>query len=408
MHLLVHDYSGHPFPIELSRELARRGYEVTHIYCASFTAPRGLMAKMEDDPPHFHVIPISFTTPVPKFSFLKRWYWDQKYGKKLVEVVKKAPPFDLVLSGNAPLEAQKRLLAYSKKRDIPFIYWVQDLMGEGIHRIVAKKIPILGHFVGAYYRWLERHLFDQSDYLIAISPDFLPYFGKKNEGRSVVIENWAPQYLLKQVPKDNPWARKYGLADKFVFLYTGTLGFKHNPRHLLELAAFFKKEPQVRVVVNSEGEVADWLKREAKEQNLENLIVNPFQPITDMPLILGAADVLVVLLEPDAGIFSVPSKIYAYLCAGKPVLLSVPLSNLAARLTLHHQFGYVVSPEDLKGFLIKAHALYEDEGMRKEMGQRALMYANERFHIQRIGDQFEEVICQVVGKLNKEISGIIG
>jgi len=30
MRLLIHDYAGHPFQVQLSRELARRGHSVTH------------------------------------------------------------------------------------------------------------------------------------------------------------------------------------------------------------------------------------------------------------------------------------------------------------------------------------------------------------------------------------------
>jgi colanic acid biosynthesis glycosyl transferase WcaI len=31
----MHDYAGHPFPVQLCRELARRGYRITHQYCTS-------------------------------------------------------------------------------------------------------------------------------------------------------------------------------------------------------------------------------------------------------------------------------------------------------------------------------------------------------------------------------------
>ena len=34
MHIQVHDFSGHPFQAELSRELATRGHSVDHVYSA--------------------------------------------------------------------------------------------------------------------------------------------------------------------------------------------------------------------------------------------------------------------------------------------------------------------------------------------------------------------------------------
>ena len=39
MRILVHDFSGHPFQMQLSRELARRGHDVLHVDCASYSRP---------------------------------------------------------------------------------------------------------------------------------------------------------------------------------------------------------------------------------------------------------------------------------------------------------------------------------------------------------------------------------
>ena len=41
MRILLHDYSGHPFQVELSRELSRRGHDVTHSYCDAYTSGKG-------------------------------------------------------------------------------------------------------------------------------------------------------------------------------------------------------------------------------------------------------------------------------------------------------------------------------------------------------------------------------
>ena len=48
MRILVHDYAGHPFQVQLSRELARRGHEVRHAYASALQTPRGELVKRED------------------------------------------------------------------------------------------------------------------------------------------------------------------------------------------------------------------------------------------------------------------------------------------------------------------------------------------------------------------------
>ena len=39
--IVVHDFSGHPFQVQLARSLARAIVSVTHVYCGSFQTPQG-------------------------------------------------------------------------------------------------------------------------------------------------------------------------------------------------------------------------------------------------------------------------------------------------------------------------------------------------------------------------------
>ncbi|HYO26095.1 MAG TPA: hypothetical protein VEQ85_14225, partial [Lacipirellulaceae bacterium] len=66
MRVLVHDYCGHPFQVQLSRALAARGYDVLHLYNGSFQTPRGALTKRSDDAPGFDVRPMDLCEMVPK------------------------------------------------------------------------------------------------------------------------------------------------------------------------------------------------------------------------------------------------------------------------------------------------------------------------------------------------------
>ena len=77
----------------------------------------------------------------------------------------------------------------------------------------------------------------------------------------------------------------------------------------------------------------------------------PLQPIERLREVLATADVAVSVIEPDAGAFSVPSKVQSYLCAGRAVLLAAPAGNLAARVVRAQAAGVVIEPEDRAGFV---------------------------------------------------------
>ena len=65
---------------------------------------------------------------------------------------------------------------------------------------------------------------------------------------------------------------------------------------------------------------------------LVNLILIDFQPFERMPDNMASAGILISILEPEAGVYSVPSKVQTYLCGKKLLLLSVPVDNLIAQI----------------------------------------------------------------------------
>ena len=101
---------------------------------------------------------------------------------------------------------------------------------------------------------------------------------------------------------------------------------------------------------------------------------------------------LVAALEADAGVFSVPSKVLTYHCAGRPILAAIPSSNLAARTIAQAGSGVCVEPGDIAGFLEAARRLRADATLRERCGRAARAYAEKNFDIETIADRFEEAI----------------
>jgi glycosyltransferase involved in cell wall biosynthesis len=388
---MVHDFAGHPFQVQLSRELARRGHEVCHAYCSSLTTtPTGLLEPTEDDPGSLLIVPLSLGSPLEKYKFVTRWRQENAYGRLLSDAIMRFRP-DVVLSGNTPLDAQKRALAGCRRRKIPFVHWAQDLIGLATHRLLDRKWHGLGRVIGRHYLNLERRILRKSDSVVIISEDFRPTLVEwgVDDGSIEVIENWAPLANVPVRSRENAWAEENELLDGVRFVYTGTLGLKHNPDLLLQLAL---SRPDISVVVVSQGKGADWLSDRKAEMIVPNLRILGFQPFDRMSEVLGAADILVAVLEPEADVFSVPSKVLTYLCAGRPVLLAVPRGNLAARIVERIGCGIVVPPVDTAAFLAAADTLIGDAEMRAAMGPRARAYAEETFDIERIASRFEQVL----------------
>jgi glycosyltransferase involved in cell wall biosynthesis len=392
MRILIHDYAGHPFQVQLSRELARRGYRVLHLYYSSNNTPKGNLQKCEKDPETLLIEGLDTRRPISKYRFLQRWLQEWEYGFLLRKRVKAFAP-DIVVSANTPLDAQRILLNTTQDLGAKFVYWLQDLNGVAASHLLREKIPLIGGWIGQYFLRLERNLLRKSDRIVAISDAFIPRLKAWGiDAKEVTfIPNWAPLEELPVNQKPNAWAARQGLQDTFCFMYTGGLGLKHNPDLLYQLSVHYQDQERIKICVIAEGPGAEWLKERKQEQGLSNLVLMGYQPYEDIPEVMGTGDVLIAILEEDAGKFSVPSKVLSYLCAQKPLLLAVPPDNLAANIVRDHQAGLVVPPLDQEAFLNAADKLLRDQERRTCCGVNARRYAATYFNIRSIGDEFESI-----------------
>jgi glycosyltransferase involved in cell wall biosynthesis len=399
MRILVHDYAGHPPQVFLSRELARRGHAVCHAYAAEIETPRGALARAEDDPPTFSIEAIRLSRPLRKHAYLVRQIQEIEYGLALRRAIDAFRP-EVVVCANTPLAALEVAQWRCRARRIPFVFWLMDVYSVAVHAFMRRKLPVAGEAIGRFYKWLERRQLGRSDRVVLISEGFLDVIDRwRIERRKVaVMPLWAPLDELPVRPKDNPWSRRHALAGSLNIVYSGTLGVKHNPSLLVDVAERYRERPDVRLVVISEGLGAQYLAGEKTARRLDNLVLLPFQPFADLPDVLASADVLVTLLEPDAGVFSVPSKVLSYLCAGRAQAAAIPPENRAARVIAESGGGLSASPLAGAEFLAAVDRLVGDEALRARMGASARAYAEREFDIRRIADAFEGHLASVLPK----------
>jgi colanic acid biosynthesis glycosyl transferase WcaI len=98
---------------------------------------------------------------------------------------------------------------------------------------------------------------------------------------------------------------------------------------------------------------------------------------------------VVAMLEAEAGVFSVPSKVLSYMSAGKPTVLSAPKDNLSTRLVEDNRAGRAVPPGETDEFVLAVSRLIDSEIEREAAGQNALRYAKNAFEITAICEKFE-------------------
>jgi colanic acid biosynthesis glycosyl transferase WcaI len=391
MRIVVHDFGGYPFSAQLARALAERGSVVLYLRSQGFRPPKDGPEGTDDllgltsDTVDIGRRASSSIGPI-------RLADERKYGMELAQRIKQFEP-NVVLSGNCPLDAQAAALASAHGVGAGFVFWLQDIYSQAVGRILGRRFSLAGRLIGARFARLERRLLLASDAIVSISPDFLPFlegWGVRPE-RTTVIENWSPLDGVVPRPKKNSWSIQYGLAEDAVFLYSGTMGRKHHPGLLLALA---RALPNARVVVISQGHGTQWLRSQAKE--VANLRLLPYQPYGRLSEVLASADVLIALLQEDAGAFSVPSKVLTYLAAARPILAAMPRANLAARMITDVGAGVVVAPTDTDAFIKAAQLFLVNPEARSRAAAAGRAYAENAFDIGPIADRFENALTAAI------------
>jgi colanic acid biosynthesis glycosyl transferase WcaI len=396
MRVFVNEFCGHPFQMELSRKLAKMGHQVCHVYFADNTlTPKGETALRPDDSRGLAIegIHIKRDFARHKHSVVNRRQADLEYGREVAKRVDRFRP-DVVISANMPLDAQKILQKASQRHHARFVFWLQDVYFVAARFVLRKKSRLLALAGGLYFERLEKKLMRRSDAIVCIAPgfaDFIRTWGIP-ESKITVIRNWAPLDEVLPTPRDNPWARENGVAERFCFMYSGTLGNKHRPELLLDLAKHLEKRGDARLMVIAGGPGADWLRERSHKVSPEFLTVLPFQPYERISEVLGSADVLIALLDSEAGAFAVPSKTLSYLCAGRALIVAAPAANEAAQVVEQAQAGLVVSPDGPAGLIAAADRFLADRALCARCGTNGRQYAEQNFSIDVIAARFLPVL----------------
>jgi len=394
LRVIVCDYSGHPFQVQLSRELARRGHDILHLHFDGFQTPKGRLCRDPRDPPNLEIAPVSLDRPFAKYALIRRRMQEIEIGRRIARRVAAFNP-GAVIACNLPLDALDQVVSACRASHKPFVFWQQDIYSMAIGRILARKFGWLGRAAGIYYRRMEARALAASAAIVVITDDFATAlghdFGIARE-KIHVIENWAPLDEIMERQKSNGWSRAHGLNGAEIVLYTGTLGMKHDPAQILALAEALRARPQTKIVIASEGPSAEFIAAEAKKKGIGNLLVLSFQPFEDYPDMLAAADVLIAILDADSGAFSVPSKVLSYLCAGRATVLSAPMDNLASRIIANSGGGIVVPPGDAAAFSKAVQSMLDDPETRRRAARNARAYAERTFAIEPIATRFERIL----------------
>lgn len=256
----------------------------------------------------------------------------------------------------------------------PVVIWVQDLWPQSLSATGYVKNKLLLKFVENIVSFIYRH----ADLLLVQSEAFIDPVRAMASGTPVrYYPNSADELSSDKsiTEEDNSM-----FNGKFTILFAGNIGFAQAVEVIVEAASLLKEYEDIQFVILGDGSRRDWMLHEKKSRNLNNLHLPGRFPANSMPFFMKKASVLLVTLaDEEIFRFTIPSKIQAYLAAGRPILAC--LNGESARIVLDAKAGLVVPAEDAEALTSAILNLYKMPSKERDnMGKKGASYCKRHFN----------------------------
>lgn len=251
-----------------------------------------------------------------------------------------------------------------------------DLLIYDIYPDALHEMKVLGshNLIVSIWEKLNVKVFRKADRILTLTEGMksvlTKYAGKKE---IEVVPIWTDNQFLQPVPKNqNPFINKYDLQDKFVVMYSGNLGKSHDVDMIPEIASKINN-PKVIFIIIGDGDQKKGLEEQISKLKLTNLMMLPYQPASDLPFTLSAADIAIVTLGKNASNLSVPSKTYNLMSVGAAILSIADKDSELPSLTKQFAFGETFRRDQLNEIIyfinntaadLELHATYKANSLK--------------------------------------------
>ena len=299
-------------------------------------------------------------------------------------ITRKVGPQEYVLSISQPPILGGMLGLYgSRVKKAKFIYNIQDFNPEQIESVSYSK----NRFVISAMKYLDCRSCNKSDLVITVGRDLVDTLKSRFDNGKVpdyvMINNWIDEKLIHPISDTDEnvlaFKEKYGLTDKFVFMYSGNIGLYYDLDNIFSVLE--KIKPGTRTQDGRDvvfAFVGDGGRRKALEEyalnhGMSNVVFIPYQSKENLVYSLNAADIHICTNANGIKGVSCPSKYYGIAAVGKPVLASLEKGTEIRAIIEETNGGLVSDPEDYVSFyenVIKFINLAGSEELQK-MGARS-------------------------------------
>jgi putative colanic acid biosynthesis glycosyltransferase WcaI len=303
---------------------------------------------------------------------------------------------DAVLVISPPFWLGFTALFLKALRRCPVIYNAQDLFPQAY----LASGEVRAGWMTRRMSSLVTRLYRCCDRITVITPSFAGAIAAQgiDPAKILHIPNFVDTSAIRPRPRSNSFSRRWGLDHKFVVMYAGNIGYTHGTELLVEAAEKLTSLENLWFLIIGGGSKQADLTRLARERGLTNFQFLPTQPGEVLAEMLAAADVLVLTTKPGVGRASFPGRIYSFLLAARPVIVSIDADSDTARMVQQAGAGLVTPPGNVEDFCQALTTLYHDAPRRERLGQSGAAFLAQRYSPEAVVEQYDGLLKELVNR----------
>lgn len=285
-------------------------------------------------------------------------------------------------------------------RGIPFVYDLKDLWPDGPEAT--------GMFTNQVAVWVAgewcKFAYKCASKVVVCTPGFKRKLHQRGvpEDKVEVIYNFCDDSHIFHIERDPELAKSLGMAGKFNIVFAGNIGKAQALDAVLDAAGLIASDyPRIQFLLIGGGIDVDSLKQKAIEMKLKNVVFLPRRPISEISAILALADVLFAHLK-DEPIYkiTIPSKVQAYMSAGRPILVAV--GGDTNDLVTKAKAGLACEPENAESIANAVKKFHEmPQSKLDAMGANGKEFYNQELSFAIAVEKYEKIFESVVRRSKK-------